>query len=903
MKHRGIIIYLLALSLLFSACAASGLNHTGGDTGPALQESADTQPSTQYVENTLPAYNDALAWSDTVEDVVGTWVYSCCVDKSGKENTYLDAEECDTQPMAVLRFEADGSGWLTRANGEQFSITWQLQEEDQNDYLLIVTSWFSFQYVINSSNPEYREVLHQESGDIYSIFEKVAGPDGLRGVAFKPEGSGAVIQDDAVYGTEDIIVGSYTFREFSVSVNGEFISGVTLYSCQAGVTDVQIPGEVNGLPVVAISNDTYTGIFEDPIAIQSVQIPDTVCYIGHYAFMNCRNLTDLSVPAGVKYIGMRAFFDCPGLKKLQITADMTLAFQALANAIGLKDISIEQGFDNKEGEYLSFDNCINLREIYLPDSVTSPVSFSGCKALTDIRISSGMSVLSWTYMLMGTPAEILDLPEGFTTLTNGTLDYSSVKSIVLPSTLEAAYYGVFYNCPLERIFFRGTQDQCPASLSSEAGSIPIYYYSETEPAEKGVYWRYVDGEPVIWDTDNGTGGGTAGTQYVEVTAPAEYSWGNEPLNLPTLPTDENVTVNGDLYTYGPYTFLLTLVVDYEGMYYGMELYSCDKSIEVAEIPSEILGCPVVTIGSWNVTDAPGFSGCSSLREVIIPDTVTRIADDAFKDCVSLESVNIPDGVIEIENYAFENCTSLTEITIPESVERISCNAFSNCTSLTELTIPESVLYIFSYAFEYCPGLKELRITPEMFIAGNALDNAIGLETLIVEDGVEEMPDLYNCTSLKEIYIPDSVTSVGIFEGCTSLTRVRLSGGVSKYSTEDEEPLFQNTAVTFVEVAEGVKKLGSHIFGNETLESIILPSTLTEIGEDIFWSYSYYTSYGGELSPAPLREVFFRGTEEQCLQELKDQVAEVGAIIYYLSETEPTEVGNFWHYVDGEPVIW
>ena len=364
-----------------------------------------------------------------------------------------------------------------------------------------------------------------------------------------------------------------------------------------------------------------------------------------------------------------------------------------------------------------------------------------------------------------------------------------------------------------------------------------------------------------------------------------------------------MTVDGELYTYGPYTYRRTLIIDNGNLCYGMELYDCDDSIEIAEIPAEFLGCPVVTIGSRNKLDAPGFSGCRSLKQVIIPDTVTLIADDAFKDCVSLESVNIPDGVTEIENYAFENCSSLTEITIPESVEKIGLSAFAYCSSLSQLTIPESVQNISSYAFEGCPGLKELRITSEMYVSRYALHGAIGLETLIVEEGVEELPDLYNCSSLKEIYIPDSVTSVGVFESCISLTQVRLSGGVSEYSSEDDEPLFQNTAVTFVEVAEGVKKLGSHIFGNGTLESIILPSTLTEIGEDIFWSYTDYTSYGGELSPAPLQEVFFRGTEEQCLQELKDQVADVGATIYYLSETEPTEEGNFWRYVDGELVIW
>ena len=56
----------------------------------------------------------------------------------------------------------------------------------------------------------------------------------------------------------------------------------------------------------------------------------------------------------------------------------------------------------------------------------------------------------------------------------------------------------------------------------------------------------------------------------------------------------------------------------------------------------------------------------SLTDIVIPDSVEGIGNNAFKDCSNLKSVVIPDSVTEIGESAFENCSNLESIVIPES---------------------------------------------------------------------------------------------------------------------------------------------------------------------------------------------------------------------------------------------
>jgi len=76
-----------------------------------------------------------------------------------------------------------------------------------------------------------------------------------------------------------------------------------------------------------------------------------------------------------------------------------------------------------------------------------------------------------------------------------------------------------------------------------------------------------------------------------------------------------------------------------------------------------------------------FSG-STVKKVILPETITKIGQGAFSNCVSLKTINIPESVIEIGHIAFTNCRNLKSVTLPLGLLSIYESSFCYCLDAT-----------------------------------------------------------------------------------------------------------------------------------------------------------------------------------------------------------------------------
>ena len=139
----------------------------------------------------------------------------------------------------------------------------------------------------------------------------------------------------------------------------------------------------------------------------------------------------------------------------------------------------------------------------------------------------------------------------------------------------------------------------------------------------------------------------------------------------------------------------------------------------------------------------------------------------------------------------------------------------------------------------------------------------------------------------------TLTHIGesTFRSCTLLEKVTLGVGIEKIPFM---AFFHCSSLKTINVPEGVSVIEENAFeGCTSMKTVVLPSTLTEIQDSAFASCSSLIS------------VFFGGTEEQfdAIEISESNDAIIDANLYFYSETQPTEDGNFWHYEDGTPIIW
>ena len=356
----------------------------------------------------------------------------------------------------------------------------------------------------------------------------------------------------------------------------------------------------------------------------------------------------------------------------------------------------------------------------------------------------------------------------------------------------------------------------------------------------------------------------------------------------------------------PYTFEVDTVT---GNYHITKY--CGSEAKVS-IPEEYRGKPVDTINTL------AFSAATSITELYIPDTITKIEKNAFNACNNIETIRIPfigdslstsnifgyifgtdsyemqkayvpvnlhkviisDQVKTIPSYAFYGCKQITEIDLPTQLEEIGSDYTSAglsfaYTGITNIYLPQTVKLLKGGLF-YGDSLEKvevpdlntfLKISSTSSFGGSADLYANGklITEVTIPNGITIFTAILSgIGSLKKVTIPDSVTWIshnqGAFEDCKNLEEV-IFEGTSKI--DEIYGTFRGcSSLKSVHIPASATEFKNAPFEGCNLESVYYDGTFEDWCK-IDFEYDFH-------SPMPYTERFYY-KKENGYEELIDAV--------------------------------
>ena len=436
-----------------------------------------------------------------------------------------------------------------------------------------------------------------------------------------------------------------------------------------------------------IVDDTVTTIgnylFYGHSALQKVTFGSGLTRIGDYAFANCTafEAQDAEWNCPVTEFGSYAFANC-SIKNAGIPATITklgigvfsgnpveqISYRATAAAAHTADVVPFSGLAD------SVDTTITIA-----DSVTSVPAFMFYKAEVEkINIGTGVASIGEAAFSGSKTAEVA-IPNGnaaYRVNADGNLYTADNLTIIayLGKHQDAAYTlatgvntiaaGAFYGHPyLERMTF----DATVINIGKEA-------FFACEKLESIAVNDFMDEASFL----------------AEVTVGENWS-GNAEVIFSGLAWDIGVTkgaMTATLYSDGRLAITGSGLMKNWASASAVDWYSKRNTITKVTFDGDIQ-----SIGAY------AFSGCESLSDCVLPDSVSSIGQYAFFDCKGITFFRVPDKVTTINTYTFANCTSLYWVDCGLGVQSIEPFAFAGCPTARYIAINGSATEVKGNAFQ------------------------------------------------------------------------------------------------------------------------------------------------------------------------------------------------------------
>ncbi len=634
-----------------------------------------------------------------------------------------------------------------------------------------------------------------------------------------------------------------------------------------------------------------TYMFEEYDNLETVEIGEGVLTIGKYSFNYCDNLRSVRIPKSLRRIDEQAFFRCPLLSDVHI-ADASLW------------CGIEFMSNHANPLYNGGDLLLNgeiLTEVTVPDFLTKlgDYQFYGCQSIERINLHGKVAAIG---------------KEAFS-------QCPSLRAICCAGTVDQMLKITSENTEIRKDLFVCLND-------GENKLVDGKVYTKDDALIKiGASSTVVSIADDTKTIAENAGAGLENLSALILPASVEKIAEHAFADCPNL-TDVYFAGTKEQWSAVHSEGIKNATVHFEAKLIEKDgvVYNADRTVLIGateHVSAEIVVPETVTqiadgafrncFALQNITLPDGitelpdllFENCRNLQSVTFSDKLTAIGNRAFSGCIRLEKITLPETVAQIGEYAFASCRNFRSVTLPKAVSALADGVFADCARMEEINLPEALQTVGNNAFYNCYNLKEITLPKTVTKLGtSAFYGCAALSTMILPDEITDLPEqvFYECYNLKEVVFPSALTGIGryAFYDCISLDSLRLPDTVEKIG---EYAFFGCEALTEVVLPPAVTQLEDSVFkACLFLAKITLPEGLQMIGSEAF---RYCQTLDALYIPATitsldasafdqcyyLKKIYFGGDKEQWIQAYPDGIPANREVIF-----EHTHTAGKWDVV-------